>query len=94
MHQSHNQGVWGRYGSKKLNEGKYSFGNWKQGDLYPAFSGEDFVTDIAVEGYKDSYYVGDSFTSDGIMVMATYLSGKTEALDVSKVGSPDLTVKQ
>ena len=88
---------------KKLNEGKYSFGNWKQGDLYPAFSGEDFVTDIAVEGYKDSYYVGDSFTSDGIMVMATYLSGKTEALDVSKVrfsgfdsktiGSKEITVK-
>lgn len=88
---------------KKLNEGKYSFGNWKQGDLYPTFSGEDFVTDIAVEGYKDSYYVGDSFTSDDITVMATYLSGKTETLDVSKVefsgfdsktiGSKEITVR-
>ena len=69
-----------------LNTGENSTGNWLQGEDYPYFTDDPVLVDIDLSGsYKTSYHLGDSFSSVGMIVTATYSNGNTVTVALGEV---------
>lgn len=90
----------------KLNAGKYSTKNWKQGQEYPVFSKEPVIYEIALSGeYKTNFFVGDKFDNSKMIITGTYTNGQEKTIDVDdkdlsfsgfdskSVGTKTVTVK-
>ena len=70
---------------KRLNDSKTSFHNWVQGKFHPVHSEKAVAYEIVLSGdYKTSYYIGDSFSSKGLVITANYSDGSSKAVENDK----------
>ena len=71
----------------KLNAGKYSTKNWKQGeDGYPVLSADPIIYQIELSGnYTTEYKTGEAFDTTGMVIIGTYTDGKKEEIPIDKV---------
>ena len=70
---------------KRLNDSKTSFHNWVQGKFHPVHSEKAVAYEIVLSGdYKTSYYIGDSFSSEGLVITANYSDGSRKAVENDK----------
>lgn len=70
---------------KRLNDSKTSFHNWLQGKFHPVHSEKAVAYEIVLSGdYKTSYYIGDSFSSKGLVITANYSDGSSATVENDK----------
>ncbi len=74
------------YVLNKLQASETSLKNWATGSKHPVHSDVPVVYKLEISGtYKDTYYVGDEFNSDGMTITATYSDGNTKTVEPAQV---------
>ncbi len=69
-----------------LNSGENSFGNWIVEAGRTVISGKPVLLSITVSGnYKTTYYLGEDFTLNGMVIIGVMSDGSTQAVDLSTV---------
>ena len=64
-----------------------TYPNWQQDEKYPIVNEKPVISGIVLKGgYKTTYYVGDSLSTNGLKVYAHWTDGNETALDLDKDG--------
>ncbi|MEE0776656.1 MAG: S-layer homology domain-containing protein, partial [Bacillota bacterium] len=69
-----------------LNEGPNSLKNWIQGETSPVFSNEAVLLGLTLSGeFKTSYVMGEEFSTENMVITATYSDGSSKVLNPDDV---------
>ncbi|HBV66805.1 MAG TPA: hypothetical protein DEF04_00460, partial [Clostridiales bacterium] len=72
--------------TEHLNSGINSYVNWSQGDNYPIFSKVAIVSEIILSGdFKTEYIIGDSFSTEGMIIKVVYSDGTEKIVSHEEV---------